>query len=313
MKLVSVARKVAGVLAMLTAGQAVAADPATRATGMAALCGECRVEHYAHCGVFLEGPNFDRDGRLWAVDYRGGAVIQIAAGTCGTVAKTGGEANGSRFHRDGRLFIADARRGLLIFDPRTKALTVRAATVAGKAIVGANDLVFDQAGGLYMTARMTATRLEPNGMVIYLPPGEKSEPRILADRLPFPNGIALSADGTRLFVGLYADKSIIVLPPADRPLPYLTSWTYLHTEGGVGPDGMTVDAEGRLWWANFGDGAISVAGPTGRFIGRVELPTEAGRGTTNVTVHDGYLYITEALKGDVWRVRLTPAVQPKAP
>jgi gluconolactonase len=307
-----VARSTAGLLWILAAGQAVAADTTEKAVGMAALCGECRAEHYAHCGVFVEGPNFDRDGRLWTVDYRGGGIIEIVDGICRTVANTGGQANGSRFDKDGRLFVADAQRGLLIFDPRTKMLSVRAATVAGKPIVGANDLVFDQAGGLYMTARNTATRLEPNGMVIYLPPGEKSEPRILADGLPFPNGIALSADGTRLFVGLYADKSVIVLPPADRPLPYLTSWTYLHTEGGVGPDGMTVDVDGRLWWANFGDGAISVAGPTGRFIGRIELPPEAGKGTTNVTVHDGYLYITEALKGDIWRVRLTPAVKPKA-
>lgn len=308
-----VVRKMVAMATMLAAGHAAAADGSDTLNGLASLCGACRVERVAQCGVFVEGPNFDRDGTLWTVDYRGGAILQVVDGQCRTVAKTEGQANGSRFHPDGRLFVADAQRGLLIFDPRTRTLTVRAAMVEGKPIVGANDLVFDGDGGLYMTARVTATRLEPDGMVIYLPPGEKSEPRILADHLPFPNGIALSPDGTRLFVGLYADKSIIVLPPANKPAPYLTSWTYLRTEGGVGPDGMTTDAEGRLWWANFGDGAIGVAGPTGRYLGRVELPPEAGKGTTNVTVHDGYLYITEALKGDIWRVRLTTAVTPRLP
>ena len=72
------------------------------------------------------------------------------------------------------------------------------------------------------------------------------------------------------------------------------------------------DASSRLWWANFGDGSISVAGPTARLIGKIELPPEAGVGTTNVTMHDGALYITEAFKGDIWRVPLTAAVTPIA-
>lgn len=302
-------RRIACIAAAAASTHALAADSESGA--MSALCGDCRPVLLAHCGSFLEGPNFDRQGHLWAVDFKGGAIVEVVDGTCRTVANTGGAPNGSRFHPDGRLFIADAKRGLLIFDPRTKALTVRMASIAGKPIVNANDLIFDKSGGLYMTVRGTSTKLEPDGMVIYLPSGETSEPRIVADKLPFPNGVALSVDGSRLLVGLYADKSVIVLPPADRPPPYLTSWTYLRTDGGVGPDGMMMDADERLWWANYGEGAISIAGPTGQMIGKIRLPAGAGLGTTNMTVHDGALYITEALKGDIWRVPLKAgAVRP---
>ena len=310
MSIARLVRSLAGLAAMVTATQAFAADP--EAGGLAALCGECRPVLHVHCAGFFEGPNFDREGHLWAVDLKGGNIVEVVEGVCRNVANTGGAPNGARFAADGRLFVTDAKRGLLIYDPRSKALTVRAATVAGKPIVGANDLVFDRAGGLYMTVRGTSSKMQSDGMVLYLAPGDASQPQIIADGLPFPNGLALSTDGAKLFVGLYADKTIIVLPPADRPEPYLTSWVHLRTEGGVGPDGMMIDSASRLWWANYGDGAISVAGPTGRLIGKISLPDGAGPGTTNMTVHDGALYITEATKGDIWRMPLTAAVTPPA-
>lgn len=298
------ARAAACSLAFIAAG----VSAAGRIDSLADLCGNCHPVLYAHCGGFLEGPNFDSNGHLWSVDYKGGNIVEVAGGACRIVANTGGMPNGSRFHPDGRLFIADARRGLLIFDPHDRSITVRAATVAGKPIVGGNDLVFDKGGGLYMTVVAGASALRPTGMVVYLAPGERDEPQILADGLAFPNGLALSPDGTRLYVGLYADKTILVLPPADRAPPYLTSWVFARTDSGVGPDGMMADVRGRLWWANFGDGTISVAGSTGRVIGRIALSEGAGPGTTNMTVHDGALYITEASRGDIWRVPLTGAV-----
>lgn len=300
--------RLAQAIACSAAFIAVGAGAASPAESLADLCGDCRPALHVHCDGFLEGPNFDRDGHLWSVDYKGGNIVEVVDGVCRVVANTGGMPNGSRFHPDGRLFIADARRGLLIFDPRDRSITVRAATVASKPIVGANDLVFDKAGGLYMTVVAGASALHPSGMVLYLRPGERSQPQVVADGLAFPNGLTLSPDGTRLYVGLYAEKTILVLPPADRAPPYLTCWVFARTEGGIGPDGMMADARGRLWWANFGDGAISVAGATGRLIGRIALPAPSGPGTTNMTVHDGALYITEASHGDIWRLPLTSAV-----
>jgi len=299
---------VRGLVAALSAASVVCAAQA--ASPLEEVCGACQAVRFAHCGGFLEGPTFDRDGTLWVVDLKGGGIMKVGGGRCTTVVNTGGSPNGARFHRDGRLFIADARKGLLILDPRTGALTVRADGSNGVSLEGANDLVFDEAGGLYMTVRGTSTELDRTGDVIYLPPGETSEPRIFADRLAFPNGIAISPDGMKVMIGLYADQSILAMTAVTNPAAFRMNGLFVRTEGGVGPDGIVFDAAGRLFWAEFGDGSIGVADAKGHPIGRIALPMDAGPNISNLAFHDGALYITEGSKGDVWRL---PVKTPGAP
>jgi gluconolactonase len=64
---------------------------------------------------FLEGPSFDRDGRLYVVDIPYGRVFRIdPAGAWEQVAEYDGWPNGLKIHRDGRIFIADYKRGLML-------------------------------------------------------------------------------------------------------------------------------------------------------------------------------------------------------
>ncbi|HEX4508706.1 MAG TPA: SMP-30/gluconolactonase/LRE family protein, partial [Burkholderiaceae bacterium] len=57
-------------------------------------------------------------------------------------------------------------------------------------------------------------------------------------------------------------------------------WLRFDAEDGH-PDGMTVDAQGRLWIAHWGGGCVSCHAPDdGRELGRVALPTSH---VTNVT------------------------------
>ena len=265
------------------------------------LCPDCSIEKVASCGGFLEGPNFDAQGLLWVVDYATGNILTVGDGRCTIVATTGGAANGARFGPDGRLYVADAKRGLLVFDPKRRTIEVVLDRLEGEPLVGANDLAFDTAGNLYMTVRGTSTYLDASGRVILLAKGE-TVPRVLARNLRFPNGIAVTPQGNQLFVGLFAEKAILAIRLDPKTSEPQLSYVFARTEGGVGPDGMTLDAKGGLLWADFGGGTISSADAGGRTLGSIRLPEGAGQRVTNMAFKDGRLYVTEAERGEIWRV-----------
>lgn len=71
--------------------------------------------------------------------------------------------------------------------------------------------------------------------------------RTVADGLTFANGIALNADGTRVYVAETTDGTVRIY---DRDAGS-GSLTLLNVvDAGVGPDNIDVDTEGRLWIAN---------------------------------------------------------------
>ena len=69
---------------------------------------------------FLEGPSFDREGRLYVTDIPYGRIFRISPdGEWDQVAEYDGWPNGLKIHKDGRIFIADYRHGLLVLDPES--------------------------------------------------------------------------------------------------------------------------------------------------------------------------------------------------
>ena len=55
---------------------------------------------------------------------------------------------------------------------------------------------------------------------------------------------------------------------------------------------------------------MDVIGADGRPIGSMALPEGAGTFVTNLAFHDGWLYVTEASVGEIWRVRVEKAGLP---
>lgn len=269
------------------------------------ICGDCVVERFAECGGFLEGITFAPDGTLWVVDLTSGNVISVSAdGRCTVQANTGGQPNGAKHHKDGRLFIADKAKGILAFDPDTKTFTPVINMYRAELIRGFNDLVFDDAGGFYFTEPYGSGAINPVGRVFYLPPGgDNTTLRVVADGLAFPNGIALSPDDNNLYIGEYALKRITSLPSLSSRDAFDTSFVKAYTEGGLGPDGMALDADGNIYQAIFQGGQVSVFGADGYAYGKIWLPDDAGTLTTNVAFDGNWLYITESSQGVIWRVR----------
>jgi sugar lactone lactonase YvrE len=165
--------------------------------------------------------------------------------------------------------------------------------------------VFDAAGGLYFTEPYGSSTLDPDGRVFYLPPGPDASLTVLADGLAFPNGIALAPSGANVYVGEYANKRILSLPSATSTNVFDIAHVVTYTEGGVGPDGIALDADGNIYAAIFQGGEVRVIDVDRFAYGSIVLPEGAGTFVTNLAFKDDYLYITEASLGEIWRVRVT--------
>jgi gluconolactonase len=272
---------------------------------LSGFCGQCRPEKFASCGGFLEGASVDPSGGLWVVDVTGGRIINVTdAGQCVVKGNTGGTPNGSRFNKEGRHFITDAKLGLLSFDSATSKITVVADKYEGTSLASANDLAIDEAGGIYFTVPGGSNLLNPVGRVFYLEPNLKTL-RLVTDKIAFPNGIAITAGGQTILVAEFAAKRVLSLPALTAKGGFPLAYVYARTRGGVGPDGITVDSKGRLITANLGTGEALVFAADGRPLGAIQLPEDAGKNLTNLIVSGQDLYMTEAAKGEIWRVRLS--------
>jgi gluconolactonase len=270
------------------------------------ICGDCKVEKVANCGAgkFLEGPNFDKDGVLWMVGLASGEILKVQNGQC-TVAKDGlNFPGGARFDKDGKLIVT-TRSALLSYDTQKGELTSLKTLYGTQGFRGLNDVVVDKAGGIYFTEPNGSSVIRPIGRVYYMPPSRTGELLLVGDTFAFPNGLVLSPDESILYVGEYAMNRTtavpLITPGATHPgrVPFV----FAYMAGGVGPDGMLVDSKGNVYQAHYMAGEVVVHDKSGFLIGQIKLPADAGMGSTNIAFKDGYLYITEALKNDIWRVQ----------
>ncbi len=122
---------------------------------------------------------------------------------------------------------------------------------------------------------------------------------VVADSLDKPNGLAFSPDERLLYVGDNgAPRHLLAFDVEDGVR--LTGGRELAVSTPEHPDGITVDADGRVY-ASFADG-IQVFGPNGVLIGEIELP-----GAVNFTfggARGEVLYITADTA--IWAATLAP-------
>lgn len=283
--------------ALLASSAAVAAN-----VDLAEICGDCRPEKIAACGGWLEGPALDATGRLWIMDVSGDRILEIKDGACISHGKTGARPAGAKFRRDGTLVITTGG-AVIAFDPGSAKLSTIVDSFEGKPLDRVNDLAVDSQGGIYFTEARDSSVLKPRGRVFYLAPGTH-EPRLLADTLAFPNGITIGVGDQIVFVAESAAKRIIAIPSFTAKSGIPMAYVHVATPTGAGPDGILMDQEGKLFTAQLGGGEVLVFSPESRLLGAIQLPDDKARYVTNVTLGGGYLYITEAAKGEIWRVRL---------
>jgi gluconolactonase len=166
---------------------------------------------FAQTHSFLEGPAFDRAGNLYCVDMAWGRVFRVSPeGQFSLAVEYAGHPNGLRIHRDGRIFIADRALGLLQMEPGSAQVRPAIGGAAAPSFQGLNDLVFAANGDLYFTDQGDSGLEAPAGSVYCLRADGRMD-HILGN-LPGPNGLALNADESLLYLNLSRANAVWTVP-----------------------------------------------------------------------------------------------------
>jgi lactonase len=229
--------------------------------------------------VALEGPAFDRSGNLLFVDVYGGRILRLSPARELTTVYSDEQLHpaGIAIHKDGRIFVAAVgapnSEGLftagcvIALDPEGRG---RQSIVPPSAGYVLDDMVFDSAGGFYMTDfRGSSTRAA--GGVYYVAPGFKSVAPVISDMCG-ANGVALSPDDNVLWATEFFSNR---LHRAELKAPGIvgrfgTSIPYHFV--GRAPDSMRTDSAGNVYVAMYLQARILVFSPYGIPIGQILLP-----------------------------------------
>jgi gluconolactonase len=157
----------------------------------------------------------------------------------------------------------------------------------GKRFNSPNDCCFDKAGNLYLTdppyglpkgPQDKETReLEWNGVYRVTPDGKVT---LLTKEMTFPNGIALSPDEKTLYVAQSDGRAALwkAFPLQDDgtlgPSRVVADVTAMMKDHRGAPDGLKVDAEGRLWAT--GPGGVHIMTPDGKLLARIDTKMACG-------------------------------------
>ena len=252
---------------------------------------------------FLEGPSFDRDGNLYVTNIPYGRIFGVSPeGDFILLASYDLEPNGLKIHKDGRLFIADHEQGLMLLDPWSGKVEAFLDRPHGERFKGLNDLVFAKNGDLYFTDQGESGLQDPTGRLYRLRAGGRLE--LLLDNVPSPNGLVLTPNEEILYLAATRNNAIWRVPLLpDGNLGRVG--IFIQLSGGMGPDGMAMDAEGNLAVCHVGMGSVWLFSRIGRPLAEIQSCT--GIGTTNAAYGgpDGKtLYITESETGTILSAKL---------
>jgi sugar lactone lactonase YvrE len=216
-----------------------------------------------------ESPRW-RDECLWVCNWGAGEILALAAdGSCARLVDApAGIPFCIDWLPDGRLLVVAGQQGRLVRHEPDGSLAVH----ANLAVVshGAwNEIVVDARGNAYVNGggfNLMAgepflpgviARIAPNGMTMQV-----------ADDLQFPNGMALTpGDRTLIVAESYARRLTAFDVLADGGLANRRVWAEL---GDGVPDGICVDAEGAVWYADVPNRRCVRVAEGGKELARVE-------------------------------------------
>lgn len=254
---------------------------------------------------FLEGPCFDRIGRLWLADVPYGRIFRVAQDGSWTLAlQYDGEPHGLALLPDGRFAVADYRRGLLAFDSATGSIETLCDRANTEHFRGLGDVAMAPNGELWLSDTGRSSLSDPIGRVFRLQ-DVAGPAKLVLINVPYPNGIAFSPDGRFVYLSVTRANAIwrFLANAPDPGMPMVG--VFLHLSGGVGPDGLATDGAGRLYVVQAQAGRVLVFDCLGDPVARIRTP--GGLWTTAAALSpDGKsLFILEAQQGAVFRFDLS--------
>jgi sugar lactone lactonase YvrE len=202
--------------------------------------------------VFGESPRRGHDGRLWVADWGAQEIVALDLKGKSEVMV---QLHFPSFQPicidwlpDGRLLIVSARDRLLLRREADGALVTHA-DLTGVSHRGFNEVVVDGRGNAYVNGPgfdlMAGEKFAPGIVALVTPNGSA---RQVANAVAFPNGMAVTPDNSTLIVAeSYAKKLTAFAIAADGCLSNRRVWAAL---GDGVPDGICLDAEGAVWYAD---------------------------------------------------------------
>jgi len=184
-----------------------------------------------------ESPRW-RENRLWFSDWGAQEIIAVDLDGNSEIAVQ------VPFHLpfcidwlpDGRLLVVSGREGRLLRRERDGSLVTHA-DLPGPAGMGWNEIVVDGRRNTYINGGSGIVLLTPDGSV-----------RQVADSIAFPNGMAITPDNLMLIIAESYGKKLSAFDiAADGGLSNRRVWADL---GDGVPDGICIDADGAVWYAD---------------------------------------------------------------
>jgi gluconolactonase len=254
---------------------------------------------------YTEGVVFDRDGNGYISHGKTIGKFTID-GKHETWLETGGP-NGHKILPDGTHLVCDrSHRTVLRISKDGKLLGDAVTTYNGKRFEGPNDLTIDvKNDGFYFTDPENSTLENPIGAVYHVSSTDGQGAVTQVDKgMAYPNGVALTPDGKKLYVGESLTNRVyvyeVISPGRVGPRRILAELPKADKSQGQTvnmPDGMCLDAQGNLYVAHFGMHQVEAVSPEGKLIASLQ----SGNLTTSNVAFGGpnrdQLFVTGALGG----------------
>jgi sugar lactone lactonase YvrE len=193
----------------------------------------------------VESPRWHGD-RLYFSDWSAGEVLAVGLdGRSEVIASVRSVPLCTAWLPDGRLLIVSSQDGKLLRREPDGTLVTHAELGRG----GWNDIVADGRGNAYVNGAgfnpMAGEAPKPGGVSLVTPDGQVRE---VAGDIAFPNGMAVTPDNSTLIVADSYGHCLVAFDiAADGTLSGRRVWAGL---GEGTPDGICVDAENAVWYAD---------------------------------------------------------------
>ena len=188
-----------------------------------------------------ESPRW-HDGRLWLCDWVAGEVLSFDdSGRRDVALRVTGLPFSVDWLDDGRMVLTTTA-GVVVGQPDGQVTPYGASGTAwNEIVVDGQDNVFVNTAGFDL---MGGEEPKPGWVSVVTPDGRA---RVVGEDLWFPNGMAVTSDGTTLLVAeSYGHRVTAFDISPDGSLSGRRTWADL---GSGTPDGICLDAEGALWYA----------------------------------------------------------------
>ncbi|MGX9115148.1 SMP-30/gluconolactonase/LRE family protein [Mesorhizobium sp. BHbsci] len=199
--------------------------------------------------AFGESPRW-HDDRLWFCNWGTGQIVAVDADGNSQVMLTVPATlpYSIDWLPDGRLVVVSGREGLVLRQEPDGTLATHA-DLRGLSTSPWNEIVVDGRGNIYVNgggpAPAPGQHFGPGTIVLIAPDGSV---RQVADKIAFANGMAVTPDNKTLIVAeSHANRLTAFDIAADGSLANRRRWADL---GNGFPDGICLDAEGAVWYAD---------------------------------------------------------------